>query len=434
MSYNVIERIGQGGFGVVDKVEKEGNIFALKRFDLHPAMAGQEQSALKRFLREAKFQKLINHENVVPIFEVVENGFDSFYVMPYAESTLVKDITSGYIHSGNFERVFIDVIAGLEFIHKIGITHRDLKPANILRIGDKYAIGDFGLMALNETNITSITNTGVGKGSDFYTAPEITSDLRNATACSDIYSLGCLLHDFVGDSPRIPCNEIREINSYQHILLASTRTDPRRRFKSVVSFRDALSKITKGQNQPSTAEGEYIVNILKSDSVLTEELITQIANFLSSSVSDFEKSIVLDQLDLEHIDQILKSANNVNLIASALFEYARTSNFPWDFTDTLTQRLVRFVENTDTNLMAEGIMALLYLGVRHNRWYVERIAYKYLSSDDLPDELIDRLTIEFMVDEQSLCDAIKHLACSISISVDTLNSKLRQTVADICGH
>ena len=153
-----------------------------------------------------------------------------------------------------------------------------MKPANVLRFGDKYAIGDFGLMALNETNLTSITPTGTGKGSDFYTAPEITSDLRNATIQSDIYSLGCILHDFVGISPRVPCGEIRENSEYQNLLLATTRSDARRRFKSVVSFRDALSKVTKSKGTPKTAEGEFLIDKLLSDDTLTEEVISQIAN------------------------------------------------------------------------------------------------------------------------------------------------------------
>ncbi len=434
MDYQFIENVGQGGFGIVDKVKDDkGHFYAKKRFSLHPVMSGQEVSALKRFLREAKYQKLLIHENIVPIFDLVEDGYDSYYIMPHADSTLVKDISSGYIHQDNFERVFVDMIAGLEFIHSRGITHRDLKPANVLRFGDKYAIGDFGLMALNETNITSITHTGVGKGSDFYTAPEITSDLRNATAQSDIYSLGCILHDFIGISPRVPCGEIRESGEYQHLLLATTRLDSRRRFKSVVSFRDVLSKVTKSKGIPKTAEGEFLVDKLSFDERLTEEVISQIANFLSSSVADHEKALVLNEIDLNHIKQIIESPSNINLISSALFDYVRNGSFDWNFADTLAQRVVKFIESGDTNIFAEGVMALIYMGVRHNRYYVEGIAYKYLCSRELSEELTSRLSMEFMVDGPALCKALNYLSDSISADLGNINPILHQTYKEICG-
>jgi len=116
-----------------------------------------------------------------------------------AKSTLAEDIQASKTLNGNFLEALMDILAGLEEMHSTGLYHRDLKPSNVPRFegggarnGDYYAIGDFGLMSIAVTNITTITQTGMAKGSDFYTAPEITQDLKFASPQSDIYSVGLL--------------------------------------------------------------------------------------------------------------------------------------------------------------------------------------------------------------------------------------------------
>lgn len=86
----------------------------------------------------------------------------------------------------------MDILAGLETIHNLSIYHRDLKPSNILRFGENYAISDFGLVSLDKSQISVLTQTGMRMGSDKYTAPEITNELKYASRASDIYSAGCI--------------------------------------------------------------------------------------------------------------------------------------------------------------------------------------------------------------------------------------------------
>jgi hypothetical protein len=72
----------------------------------------------------------------------------------------------------------------------------------------------------------------------------VTSDLRKASAQSDIYSLGCIIHEMIGTDARVPCHEIREQGGYGAILRSCTRADPLRRFRSVRSVLDALVSVT----------------------------------------------------------------------------------------------------------------------------------------------------------------------------------------------
>ncbi len=106
--------------------------------------------------------------------------------MPVAETTLLDEmLAEDKIEENEFFQCFYDIMAGLEEIHSLGIYHRDLKPGNVLKFAGYYSIGDFGLMSLKQTGISTLTTAGMRKSSDFYTAPEITVDLRRACAQSD---------------------------------------------------------------------------------------------------------------------------------------------------------------------------------------------------------------------------------------------------------
>ena len=169
----------------------------------------------------------MEHPNIVPILGGDLDSDPPFFLMPVATTSLDKELSDDRSLGGNFKAVLMDIIAGLEEMHSVQMCHRDLKPQNVLKFkrdgGVYYAISDFGFVSLKDSTLSKLTTTGMVKGSDYYSAPEIVADLRKGNAASDVFSLGCILHDMVGTDERVPGREIREDGEFGWLLRACTR-------------------------------------------------------------------------------------------------------------------------------------------------------------------------------------------------------------------
>jgi serine/threonine protein kinase len=266
-----VQDLGKGGFGKVDLVvDANGEKYARKTFSINEPLTPElEKNVRRRFIREAGIQRGLSHKNIVPVVGGDLDADPPYYLMPVATSSLAEDLAADKLLGGRYLSAFSDIVAGLEELHEVEIYHRDLKPQNVLRFGDGkdafYAIGDFGLISQKDSTVSKLTQTGMMKGSDYFTAPEITNDLRKASRQSDIYSLGCILHEMIGRDDRVPCQEIREDGDFGPILLNCTRGDPKRRFKSVKAVLDAIVSVDPKAPPLKSANAERFLKILNSD-------------------------------------------------------------------------------------------------------------------------------------------------------------------------
>jgi serine/threonine-protein kinase len=198
--YRIVEKLGEGGMGVVYKAEdlKLGRAVALKFLPSH-WMESEEHKA--RFLHEARAAALLDHPNICTVHEIDEANGQTFLAMACLEGqTLKQKIAARPLPLAEALDIALQIGHGLQAAHQKGIVHRDIKPANIMITPQGQAkIMDFGLAQLSDR--TKLTATGTKLGTPAYMSPEQTEG-KTTDARADIWALGILLYEMV--SGRVP--------------------------------------------------------------------------------------------------------------------------------------------------------------------------------------------------------------------------------------
>ncbi|OOQ82881.1 putative serine/threonine protein kinase (Kcc4) [Penicillium brasilianum] len=143
--------------------------------------------------REVVIMKLIEHPNVISLYDVWENRGELYLVLEYVEGGELFDYVSnnGPLPEEEAVRVFRQIIAGLGYCHRFNICHRDLKPENILLDGNhNVKIADFGMAALQPAGHWLNTSCG----SPHYAAPEIIYGRKYRGDRADMWSCGIILY------------------------------------------------------------------------------------------------------------------------------------------------------------------------------------------------------------------------------------------------
>ena len=191
--YRILEKLGQGGMGVVYKAQdlKLDRFVALK-FLPHHLNADEEEK--QRFIHEAKAASALDHPNICVIYEIGEEDGQLFIAMAYYEGeTLKKKVASGQLPVNSVVDIVIQIAHGLARAHEAGITHRDIKPANIMMTSrGEVKIVDFGLAKL--AGQARLTKTGMTVGTVAYMSPEQAQGIE-ADHRSDLWSLGIVLYE-----------------------------------------------------------------------------------------------------------------------------------------------------------------------------------------------------------------------------------------------
>jgi serine/threonine-protein kinase len=193
--YQLVEKLGQGGMGVVYRALDP----LLQRVVAVKLIAAIEPGSdvRERFFREARAAGQLSHKNIITIHDLGEHEGQPFLAMEFLEGQDLQQRMAGQVPMSLARKLelAIEICEGIEYAHDHGVIHRDIKPANIFLTNSGPAkILDFGLARL----ITSeLTNSNMMMGTLNYMAPEQVRGER-ADHRSDIFSTGVVLYELLG--------------------------------------------------------------------------------------------------------------------------------------------------------------------------------------------------------------------------------------------
>ncbi len=182
--YKILEKLGEGGMGVVYKAQdtKLDRFVALKFLPPHLSQAEEEK---KRFIHEAKAASALDHPNICNIYEINEaDGGQMFIAMAYYEGETLKARTErGPLSLEEAIDIAMQVAKGLARAHEEKIVHRDIKPANIMITNrDEVKIVDFGLAKLAGRTMLTKENTTLEDLPDLIEAKTRLAKLRTVSS------------------------------------------------------------------------------------------------------------------------------------------------------------------------------------------------------------------------------------------------------------
>ena len=198
--YKIIEKLGEGGMGVVYKAEdtRLGRIVALKFLAAHLVSNADDR---KRFFREARAAAALSHPNICTIYEISETDGRTFISMAYLEGReLADEIAEGPMEIQRMLDLATQYADGLAEAHSKGVVHRDIKPANLfVTPNGRGVVLDFGLAQLASTD-SRLTREGTTLGTVHYMSPEQTTGTE-IDAATDVWALGCVLYEMLAGDP-----------------------------------------------------------------------------------------------------------------------------------------------------------------------------------------------------------------------------------------
>jgi serine/threonine protein kinase len=261
--FELIRPIGQGGFGQVWLATNRatGHLRAVKVIALGSAgttdPAGREITSITRLEERVH----THHPNLLDIQHVGKTGEHLYYVMEpaddvpggpassgsgYRPATLQSRLEGGPLGPEECLRYARELLTGLAHLHAAGMVHRDVKPANCLFVGGQLKLGDFGLLAEADPQVSRV-------GTQKYMPPDGRMDTR-----ADVYAAGLVIYEMLSGLPvesfprlgqRAP--QIAEspiLRRLNRLVLRACQSDPQQRFQDT---REMLARLESSEQEAS---------------------------------------------------------------------------------------------------------------------------------------------------------------------------------------
>jgi tetratricopeptide (TPR) repeat protein len=193
--YQVTEKLGEGGMGVVYRAEDTRLHRPVALKFLHPAILTKLDDQ-QRLIHEARAAAALSHPNICTIYEINEHDGRTFIAMQFVEGATLRDrVLSGRIETVDALRYVMQIADGLKQAHEKGIVHRDIKSSNIMITpSERAVIMDFGLARPAGSGRTD--DRFSSRGTSAYMSPEQARG-EAVDQRSDIWSLGVVLYEML---------------------------------------------------------------------------------------------------------------------------------------------------------------------------------------------------------------------------------------------
>ncbi|NVM56583.1 MAG: serine/threonine protein kinase [Desulfobacterales bacterium] len=434
----VIREISRGGFGIVEEVDYKGERYARKIFQpTIPDLVANPQKlekARQRFRREIRIQKEIDHRNIMPILDENLDADPPWFLMPLAEedytSQIERDKEAGEVSL----EPLLEILAGLEELHRLGYVHRDLKPQNVLLLDGRWVLSDFGLILPTLRDTTMLTSTDSAWGTELYAAPEIVHSFRNAPPQADIFSFGCMLHDIVGTSPRLPYAQATGPRPLGAIIEHCTAQDPADRFADIAALRSALVVSLVGPVPTvETPQVENWIEQLTTDpSSIDKSTWEQIVRLIERDLDSSDANALLNAIDIPQLEHLQQTAPLLFArLVPLLCRWIRTADFAFAYCDVLGARLKKIYQLGSVREKAEATIAAFVLGCSHNRWFVMR-TFRTMASPGISEDLAERLAIDLVaMGRVTLYNVEQIERAQIGVSKNNLHPRIQRALEEL---
>lgn len=328
--YEIIEKIGSGGMSNVFRAKdlKLGRMVAIKVLKDEFCT---DLNFVEKFKREAQAAASLLGENIVNIYDVVDEGRYHFIVMELVDGITLKEYIriKGKLDITEGVSIAIQVARALKTAHAQHIVHRDIKPQNILITDDsKVKVADFGIArAVSEQTVNANAI-----GSVHYISPEQARGGR-CDARSDIYSLGITMYEmftgrvpFTGEStvavalahleqamtpPSVYNNKISP--NLERIILKCTKKDPANRYQNITELLDDLENVLLNPDTPYEISGS--TKIIKAEDTA---MLSRVEPIDDMSDDEYERDDKEEEDDDDEYDEEDEKMDKIMSVAGVI--------------------------------------------------------------------------------------------------------------------